>query len=415
MIPCPLTTHPLTTAVQLHNTVILYPQLNTLIARVTSYLQRYKGVCVLYTPTCSIESIAFILGAFRAKVSLCLIPSSTPQHSIKKVHAAFTHSTHTFTAPSVMWHSPPLYDQLWDLSHTALYMLTSGTTSTPKIVPLTLGNLYHATMQAIPRLGLLPSSRYLLTLPLYHLSGVGALLRTLCSGGTLLLPPNRKDPFTTFSSMTHCSCVPHQLPQLLTKYKNHQSIKALLIGGAPLPQWLFDEVGHLPLILSFGMTETTGTHMMTLLTNPPTTPEQIGWPLSKHSCHINKNNILEVKGGNCFKGYLNGPQNTQWFSTKDCVEFDKTVGYLYKYRADRMIINKGENIYPEVVEALVNTYRGVLYSKLNKDPSKKDSLTLTIATNTNISLKSVEKFLRSRLAKQKCPDTITLLPKHLLK
>lgn len=395
------------------NKTVSFSEFDQLVQSTGSYLSQF-GNCFFYTPSCSIESLAIILGALQSAVPLCLTPPTLPCKTVEKLKKQFPQKVDTLTASSKIWSYRQADKKSTSPSSIALYMLTSGTTSIPKIVPLTHTNLINATKNAIPRLQLTQESRYLLSLPLYHMSGIGAFLRTLFSGATLVLPPNRKEPFSSKQPFTHCSCIPYQLEQLINHPLNTKNMKAILIGGAPLPQWLFEKSRHLPLILSYGMTETTGTHLMTTLSSAPSSPNQMGWPIEENTCHINPQGILEVKGKNCFKGYLNKDQNQEWFSTQDIVSFNKEKGYLYKNRADRMIILKGENIYPEEIESIALKLPGILFSKLQKS-SMEEKLILTISGNTPLKIDELKKLLSLHLPKNKRPDSISLLNPSYLK
>lgn len=378
-----------------------------------SYLSQFEN-CFFYTPSCSIESLAIILGALQSSVPLCLIPPTLPSKTLEKLKKQFPQKVDTLTASSKTWSYRQTDKKSTSPSSTALYMLTSGTTSIPKIVPLTQSNLINATKNAIPRLQLTQESSYLLSLPLYHMSGIGAFLRTLFSGATLVLPSNRKEPFSYTLPFTHCSCIPYQLEQLINHPLNTKNMIAILIGGAPLPQWLFEKSRHLPLILSYGMTETTGTHLMTTIGSLPLFPNQMGWPIEENTCNVNPQGILEVKGRNCFEGYLNKDHNQEWFSTQDIVSFDKERGYLFKNRADRMVIYKGENIYPEEIESIALKFPGIMYSKLQKSSSE-EKLILTISANAQIKIDELKKLLSLHLPKNKRPDAIGVLHSSNLK
>ncbi len=72
----------------------------------------------------------------------------------------------------------------------ALFLHTSGTTSKPKGVPLTHGNLMASIENIASGYQLTPEDRTLLVMPLFHVHGlIGATLSTLFSGGTVIAPP----------------------------------------------------------------------------------------------------------------------------------------------------------------------------------------------------------------------------------
>src|SRR2546423_1504832 len=74
-------------------------------------------------------------------------------------------------------HSPP------DASDVALILHTSGTTSRPKLVPLTHANLIASARNVANGLALVPADRCLNVMPLFHIHGlVGVLLASIAAG-----------------------------------------------------------------------------------------------------------------------------------------------------------------------------------------------------------------------------------------
>jgi len=71
----------------------------------------------------------------------------------------------------------------------AMYMHTSGTTSRPKRVQLTHRNIVSSLHNIQRTYELNPNDRTLLVMPLFHVHGlIAALLTTLASGGTVIIP-----------------------------------------------------------------------------------------------------------------------------------------------------------------------------------------------------------------------------------
>ncbi len=104
-------------------------------------------------------------------------------------------------------------------------------------------------------------------LPLYHVSGIMQLVRTWTTGGRLFfisfkafLCGERPD----FDSHTLClSLVPTQLHRLVQDPSAHDylsRVRAIFVGGAAVQAKLAEQayVSRLPIVLSYGMTETAG-------------------------------------------------------------------------------------------------------------------------------------------------------------
>ena len=77
---------------------------------------------------------------------------------------------------------------LMGTDETALVLHTSGTTSKPKIVPLTQGNLTASANNIARTLRLISADRCLNIMPLFHIHGlVAAVLATLSGGGLVTI------------------------------------------------------------------------------------------------------------------------------------------------------------------------------------------------------------------------------------
>jgi acyl-CoA synthetase (AMP-forming)/AMP-acid ligase II len=112
-------------------------------------------------------------------------------------------------------------------SDEALFLHTSGTTSRPKGVPLTHGNLAASIKNISATYEMTPEDRTIIVMPLFHVHGLmAALLSTLSAGGTVVLPAGGKFSATTFwddvvaNGITWYTAVPtiHQI--LLSRKKS---------------------------------------------------------------------------------------------------------------------------------------------------------------------------------------------------
>ena len=88
----------------------------------------------------------------------------------------------------------------------ALVLHTSGTTSRPKIVPLSHANLVASAGHIRAALALEPSDRCLNVMPLFHIHGlIGATLSTIAAGGSIVCTPGFQAP--RFFEIFHGSVV----------------------------------------------------------------------------------------------------------------------------------------------------------------------------------------------------------------
>ena len=81
----------------------------------------------------------------------------------------------------------------------AMIMFTGGTTGVPKMVPWTHANIANSVRAIIAGYRLGPQDATVAVMPLYHGHGlIAALLSTLASGGTVLLPARGRFSAHTF-------------------------------------------------------------------------------------------------------------------------------------------------------------------------------------------------------------------------
>ncbi|WP_342462747.1 AMP-binding protein [Arsenophonus apicola] len=119
----------------------------------------------------------------------------------------------------------------------ATLILTSGSTGLAKAV---VHNVAAHLNSAKGVLALLPFQRndcWLLSLPLFHVSGQGIVWRWLFRGARLAIKTTRELPYA-LQQCSHASLVPTQLWRLLqiTNVEQKASLQNVLLGGAMIPR-----------------------------------------------------------------------------------------------------------------------------------------------------------------------------------
>ncbi len=148
------------------------------------------------------------------------------------------------------------------------------------------------------------------------------------------------------------------------------------IGGAAVApeveQFLLD--AHFPYAIGYGLTETSplvagvSPEKTRFRSTGPALPG-VEVKIDHPNPNTGEGEIL-VKGANVMRGYYNDPERTQatftedgWFRTGDLGLFDADNYLFIKGRLKNMILGpSGENIYPEVLESVINEYNYVLES-----------------------------------------------------
>jgi O-succinylbenzoic acid--CoA ligase len=254
-------------------------------------------------------------------------------------------------------------------------VFTSGSTGNPKAAVLTEKNIQASAAAANERLSFDKNSSWLLSLPLYHVGGLGIVFRVLQAGGTIVVPAQNdsiEDSLEKFEP-SHISLVSTQLHRLLNSELGMRCLArchCVLMGGSAMPKGLIHRAldEGIPIHTSYGMTETAA---MTTCTHPHATTAELstsGLPLHENSLRINTDGCIEVAGPSRFQGYLVGGNMIEpftpdgWFATSDRGEFTDSGWLVIKGRVDNMFISGGENIQPETIEQALGQINGVLRS-----------------------------------------------------
>ena len=264
----------------------------------------------------------------------------------------------------------------------ALVLHTSGTTSRPKIVPLTHRNILYSTENIIRALQLSDSDRCLTIMPLFHIHGIMVTISALLAGGQVC--PVGFDPqrfFTIFDDFkpTWYSAVPTMHQAILRIAASHSEcvgrsrLRFIRSSSAALPVRVkteLEKVFDTPVIEAYGMTEAA--HQMASNPLPPKKrkPGSVGLAAGPQIAMMDSQGKLlaagqigeiVIRGANVFQGYENNQGasaeafTTGWFRTGDQGYLD-AEDYLFLTGRLKDIINRGgEKISPaEVDEVLLN-------------------------------------------------------------
>ncbi|MGV3487261.1 MAG: o-succinylbenzoate--CoA ligase [Tuberibacillus sp.] len=267
--------------------------------------------------------------------------------------------------------------------HTIIY--TSGTTGRPKGVILTYGNHWWSAIGSALNLGLSINDKWLLSVPMFHVSGLSILMKSVIYGMTVFLQP-KFIPSEVNEAILECgvtmiSVVSAMVTKLLDDLKDRfypDYFRCMLLGGGPAPLPLLEKCRekNIPIFQTYGLSE-TASQIVTL--SPEYMIEKLGSagkPLfpsqikivdpEGRDCKANEEGEIIVKGPNVTGGYWNKPEATKkafangWLHTGDIGYLDDE-GFLFVLdRRKDMIISGGENIYPAEVEATILAHPDVV-------------------------------------------------------
>ena len=255
-----------------------------------------------------------------------------------------------------------------ELDQEVTIIATSGSSGEAKAAVHSWGNHYYSARGSAEVIPLSATDRWVLSLPLYHVSGLAITVRCLIAGSGLVIV-NDSDLILAIKQgkATHLSMVAMQLQKLLIDENNHAllaSLKCILLGGSSIPKALIEEAVKLGLniYLSYGLTEmssqvATGKVGSDIKVNVKILPYR--------ELTISPDGEILVRGEVLFKGYITGNKLSlpstidHWFPTGDMGYLDKTGNLSVTGRRDSMFISGGENIHPEEIEKALLTIKGI--------------------------------------------------------
>ena len=324
----------------------------------------------------------------------------------------------------------------------ALVLHTSGTTSRPKIVPLSNLNIFTSAVNISKSLKLTADDHCLNIMPLFHIHGLIAVLSASAKVGASVCASNGFNALKFLDlaetqNITWYSGVPtmHQAI-LLRAQKNSDKAKKLNLrfirsSSASLPPAIFEQLNDIfetPVIEAYGMTEAT--HQMASNPLPPAIqkPGLVGMPAGPEICIMNDKNEklyqgeigeICIKGDNVTNGYENNPEaNKQsfvnnWFRTGDEGFFDED-GYLKISGRLKEIINKGgEKISPLEVDNILMDFppidQALCFGYKDKMLGEDIAVAIKLKENKSCTEDDIKSYANEKLAKFKIPKKIFIV------
>lgn len=258
-----------------------------------------------------------------------------------------------------------------DLNAQASIIFTSASTGTPKGVMHTISDHYYSALGSNKNIPLASGDAWLMSLPIYHISGFSLIMRSLIAGVSVIFPKPAEPLQDTIKnpSITHISAVPAQLSKLLENPRSIERLKnfkAILIGGSAVPINLIKESlsNDLSIFTTYGSTEMASQITTTKPGGLQTSSETSGRLLDYRQLKIADDGEILVKGKTLFKGYVKKDSlelpidEDGFFRTGDIGEV-KDGNLFVTARKDLMFISGGENIHPQEIERAIEQIENV--------------------------------------------------------
>ena len=362
-------------------------------------LTRLGAILVPLNLRLSLQELGWQLRDTHASLLVCDADSASLAHEIGQALPQLptaTLATISYKGEAVISELPeknvPLRT-LIDLDAPQAIIYTSGTSGQPKGAIITYGMQWWNAIGSALNLGHNPDDRWLACLPLYHISGLSILMRSVIYGISVMVH-KKFDPILINRAIfedhiTIISVVAVMLQRMLDALDTTSgggkvsggasypaTLRCVLLGGGPSPYNLLEACMRyaIPVVQTYGLTEACS-QAVTL--SPADAMRKIGSagrplaPVQLRILHDHKPTSpgepgeIFLKGPTITPGYAESPQITAqafqdgWFATGDIGYLDHE-GYLYVLdrRAD-LIISGGENVYPAEIESVLQSHPAV--------------------------------------------------------
>ncbi len=324
----------------------------------------------------------------------------------------------------------------------AMVLHTSGTTSRPKIVPLTVANLCASAANIRASLALVPGDRGLNIMPLFHIHGlIAGVLAPLSAGSSVYCTPgfNALKFFAWMDDAkpTWYTGVPTMHQAIVARAKNNAEtiarnpLRFTRSSSSSMPPQVIKELEAAfgaPLIEAYGMTEATHQMASNPLPPRPRKPGSVGLAAGP-SVEImgvagellapGETGEIVIRGANVATGYENNPKanaegfRNGWFRTGDQGVKDGD-GYITITGRLKEIINRGgEKVSPREVDEILMDHPavaqvvcfGMPHPKLGEEVAAVVVLKPGAATTD----RELQAFVAARAADYKVPKKILFM------
>ncbi|WP_379057729.1 o-succinylbenzoate--CoA ligase [Pectobacterium brasiliense] len=242
----------------------------------------------------------------------------------------------------------------WQADRLATLTLTSGSSGMPKAAVHSFAAHLSSAEGVVQMMKFSSSDSWLLSLPLFHVSGQGIVWRWLATGATLVVRAHQPLD-SALRDCTHASLVPTQLWRLLSEGTFPSALKAVLLGGAMIPQALTQqaEARGVSCWCGYGLTELAST----VCAKRADGRSGVGMPLHGREIRLAEDEIL-LRGSTLAAGYWRDGKliplvdDDGWFHTRDRGRFAEDEWHILG-RLDNQFFSGGEGIQPENIEAVL--------------------------------------------------------------
>ncbi|MDR1529837.1 MAG: o-succinylbenzoate--CoA ligase [Burkholderiales bacterium] len=305
---------------------------------------------------------------------------------------------------------------VWDGARPATLTLTSASTGLPKAVAHHLNAHLENAKGVLAVMHYAKTDCWLLSLPLFHVSGQGIVWRWLAQGTIIAVRASRSLAHA-LRGCTHASLVPTQLIRLLDESLDDLRLKEVLLGGAMIPAPLVRRAREANIICwcGYGLTEMAST----VCAKRADESSSVGSPLPGREIKIVEEEIL-LRGAGMALGYWrdDGIQpitdSDGWLHTRDRGIFERGELRILG-RLDNLFFSGGEGIQPEDIERVLLRHPDISQAFIVPiaDHEFGHRPVAVLEKDESVSLDAIRAWLRDKVARFQQPVTYYTLPEKL--
>jgi acyl-CoA synthetase (AMP-forming)/AMP-acid ligase II len=330
-----------------------------------------------------------------------------------------------------------------DDESTAVLLFTSGTTSAPKGVILRHSHLVSYVLQTVDPGSADESDAALVSVPPYHVAGVGTVLTNTAAGRRVVhLPDFAAEAWLTTvvgEGITNAMVVPTMLSRIVDHLDGQQAVaptlRSIAYGGArvshPVLAAALKAFPGAGFVNAYGLTETSSTialldaddHRAALTSDDPAVQARLssaGRLIPGIEAQVRDEDGTVLAAGEAGELFVRGPQvsgeylsgsavdGEGWFPTRDRAWIDAD-GYLFiEGRADDTIIRGGENIAPAEVEDVLVEHPDVHEVAVVGVPDDEwgECIVAVVVAHRDVDPEELRAFARKSLRGSRTPDRI---------
>jgi acyl carrier protein len=321
----------------------------------------------------------------------------------------------------------------------ALLLHTSGTTSRPKLVPLTHANLVASARNVAGALDLRSTDRCFNVMPLFHIHGiVAALLATLASDGSVICTPGFRAshavPWMQDFRPTWYTAVPtlhRALLDAVTEGTWRPPLRFARSSSAALPTPLRAELERefaVPVIEAYGMTEAAH-QIASGRVGDASTPGSVGRAAGPeiaivddagNRLPVGRPGEIVIRGSNVMTGYLDNPDANAaafvdgWFRTGDEGKLATDGSLTITGRLKEIINRGGEKVAPTEVEEVLLSHPDVSDAAVFGVPhptlGEEVGAVVALRADASVTAGALRQFVAEQLAPFKVPRRFVFAP-----